>query len=127
MSAPNAALAYRVTFDRIGRNRDAPALVATADGPSHLADLILAHARRFLISSDVSVSFEEDMLSGWIFCGFRTGGTFTIERDGVCPDPACGHAASLHQAHGCVGHHGLCRCAWRPDGGEDIPRPAVTE
>lgn len=79
MTAPNAELAYRVTFDRIGRDRNAPELVATADGPNHLADLILSHARPFLGSRDVSVAFEEDMRSGWIFCGVRTGGTFTIE------------------------------------------------
>lgn len=80
MTAPNAELTYRVTFDRIGRNHDAPELVATADGPNHLADLILSHARPFLRSADVSVVFEEDMLSGWIFCGFQTGSTFMIKR-----------------------------------------------
>lgn len=84
MTAPNdAALAYRVTFDRIGRERNAPDLVATADGPNHLGDLILSHAEPFLRSHAVSVEFEEDMRSGWIFCGMRTGGTFTIEASPV--------------------------------------------
>jgi hypothetical protein len=77
---PTAELAYRVTFDRIGRNRNAPDLVAEADGPNHLADLILGHARSHLASRDISVTFEDDMLSGWIFAGARTGGTFQIER-----------------------------------------------
>lgn len=70
---------YRVTFKRIGRTHDAPKLLATVDGPNHLADLIYQHARPYLRSSDVRVVLEEDLLSGWIFCGFQTGGTFTIE------------------------------------------------
>jgi hypothetical protein len=88
VTAPNAELAYRVTFDRIGRNHDAPEMVAMVDGPNHLADLIYAHARPFLRSSDVRVTFEEDMRSGWIFCGFRTGGMFTIEQVAPRPDAA---------------------------------------
>lgn len=77
---PNAALAYRVRFTRIGRNRNAPELLATdVDGPYHLAEKIHAHARPFLMSRDVRVVLEEDMGSGWIFCGFQTGGTFTVE------------------------------------------------
>src|ERR1700754_2043874 len=80
MTAPNAELAYRVTFDRIGRNHNVSALVAQADGPNHLADQILAHARPHLMSRDISVAFEEDMLSGWIFAGVRTASTFKIER-----------------------------------------------
>lgn len=106
---PNAALAYRVTFTRIGRTHDVPALLATADGPNHLADQILAYARPHLLSRDVEVVFQEDMLSGWIFCGFRTGGTFTIEQvaeifgprpDGA-PDQAwreCAHRADYDSA-----------------------------
>jgi hypothetical protein len=81
MATPNAALAYRVSFARIGRQHDVAPLEVTVDGPNHLAKLIFDYARPRLGSREVEVVLEEDMGSGWIFVGgFRTAGTFTIER-----------------------------------------------
>jgi hypothetical protein len=76
---PNAALAYKVSFTRIGRQHDVAPLVVEADGPNHLAKLIFDYARPKLGSRDIDVSLEENMGSGWIFAGVRTAGTFTIE------------------------------------------------
>jgi hypothetical protein len=103
MSAPNAELAYRVTFTRIGRNHSvAPLDVSAVDGPNHLAKLIFDYARPHLGSRDVDVVLEEDMRSGWIFVGgFRTAGTFMIE---AVPEidtstwHACAHRADFASA-----------------------------
>lgn len=99
MTAPNAALAQRVINEirqkLIGFDWSNYGLDLMEDAQPDWADDL---AERIFV--EVAEHF-----------GPRPNG-------GICPDPDCRHAGSLHQAHGCVGHHGLCRCAWRPDGGE---------
>lgn len=69
-AVPNAALAYRVVFERIGRNHNVPPLNVEVDGLNHLAEKILAYARPHLMSRDISLAFdgdEDDPHSGWIY------------------------------------------------------------
>ncbi|MGS2645930.1 hypothetical protein [Streptosporangium sp. G12] len=70
---------YRVTYERVGRRRDVPPLVVIAAGANHLADLIHADARPYLMSRDVEVYVDLEAMKGWISCGFNNGGQFTIE------------------------------------------------
>lgn len=93
---PNSALAYKVSFTRIGRHHDVAPLVAEADGPNHLSKMIFDYARPKLGSRDITVVLEEDMGSGWIFAGIRTASTFTIEAveiPGPRPAPIVDHSA----------------------------------
>jgi hypothetical protein len=82
MPKPTAAhrIAYRATFTRIGRNHTVPPLVTgpVANG-NELADLIYDYARPHLMSRCVDVAVDLDGLQGNIFCGFQSGGDFTLE------------------------------------------------
>ncbi|MEV0608088.1 hypothetical protein AB0I61_17155 [Polymorphospora rubra] len=70
---------YRIEFTRIGRNRNVPALeTEPIDGPNHLAEVIYQYARRHLGSRGVEVDVDLEAGTGQIFCGFHSGGTFTI-------------------------------------------------
>jgi len=68
---------YRMTFERIGRSRPEP-LTATAEHPEILADEIFRYARPLLASRDVVVVVDMEAMTGNIFCGFQSGGRFTI-------------------------------------------------
>ena len=70
---------YRVTFDRIGRNHGVEPLTATAGDADELAEAVYRYARPHLASRDVEVVVDLAAGSGFIFCGFNNGGTFTIE------------------------------------------------
>lgn len=74
---------YTCTFDRIGRKHDVAPLVVEADNLDDLAERVFQYARPHLMSRDVEVVVGndgpgEDTGRGHIFCGFNTGGTFTI-------------------------------------------------
>lgn len=70
---------YRVTYERVGRRRDVPPLTTVAAGADHLAELIHADARPYLLSSDVEVFVDLEAMTGHILCGFNSGGRFAIE------------------------------------------------
>lgn len=79
---------YTCTFDRIGRNHDVAPLVVEADNLDDLAEHVYQYARPHLGSRyiDVVVGNDgpgEDTGRGHIFCGFHTGGTFTITSEAV--------------------------------------------
>lgn len=69
---------YTVTFDRIGRNHDVAPLQATADDADELAEAIYRYSRPHLSSRDVEVVVDLEQSRGSIFCGFNSGGRFTI-------------------------------------------------
>jgi hypothetical protein len=71
---------YRVTFERIGRNRAVEPLEVNVDGPNHLAELIHQYARPHLMSRDVEIYVDPDGGAGHILCGFNNGGTFAVAR-----------------------------------------------
>lgn len=85
-AAPGATQTkYRVTYDRVGRHggRDgsrAPAPLTvwavTAEG---LADHIERDVEPYLLSSGAEVLVDLESMSGRIFAGFRTAGTFSLE------------------------------------------------
>ena len=76
---------YRIAFDRIGRNHNAPPIAITApdDDPAQaIAKQVFTHVLPRVNSREVNVEVElaEDCRSGkgTIFCGFHIGGTFTV-------------------------------------------------
>lgn len=76
---------YKITFDRIGRSRDVPAMIASAPDPDVLpiatsaaiSDEVWRYANRFLLSRDFMVRTDLDTMTGSIDGG--RFGTFTIE------------------------------------------------
>lgn len=78
MSA-DLALFVRVTFARIGRNRAVPPLDVKAADADDLAEQIHRYARPHLLSRDVEVVVDLAEMRGTIFCGFQSGGSFTLE------------------------------------------------
>lgn len=76
---------YRVTFDRVGRyggrnGTPSPAprdLVARDE--SELLERIAAAVRPYLGSPAYDVDLDTDTGHGFITCGFRPGGSFTVE------------------------------------------------
>lgn len=69
---------YKVTFDRIGRNRAVAPLVAAVEGEADLCRKIRAHARPHLRSRDFDVFADVEKGTGFIACGMHMGGQFTI-------------------------------------------------
>ena len=76
---------YRVTYQRVGRHggrngSPAPAPLTvwavTADG---LAEHIAKDVRPYILSSGAEVAVDLETMTGSIFAGFRTAGTFTLE------------------------------------------------
>lgn len=76
---------YRVTYARVGRHggrNGSPApkpltvWAVTADG---LAEHIAKDTSPYILSSDVEILVDLEAMSGSIFAGFRTAGTFTLE------------------------------------------------
>lgn len=74
---------YTVTFDRIGRNHNAQPLSVVAGTADDLAAAVYKYARQFLASNDVEVVANLTTLTGSIFCGMQSGGSFTIEKVGA--------------------------------------------
>jgi hypothetical protein len=70
---------YRVTYERVGRRRDVPPLVVIAAGADDLSEKVYNDVRPYLMSRDVEVSVDLESMKGFIFCGFNSGGRFTIE------------------------------------------------
>lgn len=76
---------YKITFDRIGRSRGVPAMIASAPDPDVLpiataaaiSDEVWRYAKKFLLSRDFTVRAELDTMTGSIDGG--RFGTFTIE------------------------------------------------
>lgn len=84
---PNAALAYRVTFERIGRNHSVSPLDVEAAEADELAERIYQYGKRFLGSREVEVIVDMEVGTGWFSCGGRNGGRFTFVEDlGPRPD-----------------------------------------
>jgi hypothetical protein len=89
--------AYRVTFDRIGRNHDVPPIELSADGDgSELADRVYdVVARPHLGSREVEVYVNLEEMRGLIVVGgLRPGGSFTLD---LLPqnDPLTGDEAAM--------------------------------
>lgn len=91
---------YRVVFERIGRTHDVPALEVTSragavrEGDA-LAERIYHHARPWLRSHDVEVFVDFEKNRGFIMCGFRNGGDFTVDQLPDFDHPCeCGLASS---------------------------------
>lgn len=89
---------YRVHFERVGRTHDVPALEVTSRAGTVrqgdvLAERIYHHARPWLRSSDVEVFVDFEKHSGFIMCGFRNGGDFTVDQvQRFDPGCYCGRA-----------------------------------
>lgn len=76
---------YRVTYDRVGRhggrNGSKPPVpltvwAVTADG---LAEHIAKDVKPYILSDGAEVVVDLEAMSGRIFAGFRTAGTFTLK------------------------------------------------
>lgn len=72
---------YLVKFDRIGRNKSPSELYVDTDN-GFIEDQILDHVLPHLRSDDIAVSIKDDMSGGFIACGMRSGGTFSISEIG---------------------------------------------
>lgn len=70
---------YRITFDRIGRNRSVAPLDADVAGEADLCRAIRNHARPHLRSRDFDVILDEDSSRGWLACGMHNGGDFSYQ------------------------------------------------
>ncbi|MEU9198881.1 hypothetical protein [Streptomyces sp. NPDC048332] len=76
---------YRVTYERVGRHggRDgspAPApLTVWAVTAGGLAEHIARDVRPYILSSGAEVAVDLETMTGSVFSGFRTAGTFTLE------------------------------------------------
>ena len=73
---------YKVTFDRIGRNRAVAPLETKAANGDHLCDRIMKYARPHLRSRDIGIHLDMDAGKGGIICGFHSGGEFTVVESG---------------------------------------------
>lgn len=71
---------YRVSFDRIGRNRQVPALITQAADGYGLAETIAKYAREHIASRGFEVDIDLETGNGMIVCGMHCGGRFTIEK-----------------------------------------------
>lgn len=72
---------YRVTFERIGRNRGIVPLVTRAADGDQLAEKIHGYARPHLRSRDYDVCVDLANRCGFIVCGMvHSGGNFTIKQ-----------------------------------------------
>jgi hypothetical protein len=78
VTAPNAELAYRVTFARIGRSHDVPPLEVDARDAETLGAAIYKYGRKHLGSRYVDVEVDMENGRGEFFCGIRSGGTFSF-------------------------------------------------
>lgn len=76
---------YRVTYERVGRHggrdgRPTPQpLTVWVVSVDALCERIAEDARPYLLSSSFDVLVDLEEMTGSIFCGFQTGGSFTIE------------------------------------------------
>jgi hypothetical protein len=69
----------RVTFDRIGRDHDAQPITVPDGDADGIAYHVLTYVRPRLASNGVEVAVHRDEMRGTIYCGFRVGGSFTLE------------------------------------------------
>lgn len=72
------ATTYRVEFERIGRTHNVEPIVVEVGDADQLAELIHSYARPHLGSRDVDVVVDLEAMAGSIFCGFHSGGNFTV-------------------------------------------------
>ncbi|MFE5090637.1 hypothetical protein ACFRCI_09580 [Streptomyces sp. NPDC056638] len=76
---------YRVTYQRVGRHggrngSPAPApLTVWAVTAGGLAEHIAKDVRPYILSSGAEVAVDLETMTGSVFAGFRTAGTFTLE------------------------------------------------
>lgn len=69
----------RITFDRIGRNHNPPAMIVPDDASGDaIAEAVWREARPRLASRDIEVVVDEPVVT--IYAGFHVAGTGTIER-----------------------------------------------
>jgi hypothetical protein len=74
---------YTVSFARVGRNHSVrPLEITSSEDADYIAERIHRYARQYLASRDVEVMVDLDKMTGSIFCGFNSGGTFTIAASG---------------------------------------------
>jgi hypothetical protein len=71
---------YRITFERIGRNHSVAALDVTTDTINDLEMAIFRHARPHLASKGIDVEIDPHMTGGFVSCGGRNGGRFSLEQ-----------------------------------------------
>ena len=69
---------YLVEFERIGRNHAVAPITVTVEGEAALAREIRLVARDHLRSRDFDVMIDAEAGAGWIACGMRSGGNFSI-------------------------------------------------
>lgn len=75
---------FTVQFERVGRNDNVADLTYTSRGrEGELARRIYQHARPHLGSRDVEVLIDLYARRGWISCGMRNGGNFTLTKAGA--------------------------------------------
>jgi len=71
---------YRATFSHLGRSHD---LIIDAEGETAegiAGSLYFGIKRgRYLVSKDVQVVVDLDELKGWVYAGFHSAGTCTLE------------------------------------------------
>lgn len=71
-------MAYRIEFDRIGRNRSVPPLHTSSGDATQIAEAIHKYARKHLRSRDYDVDVDLEKMRGFIACGMHNGGEFRI-------------------------------------------------
>lgn len=71
---------HLIEFERVGRNHNVEPLHVLALGEDDLCRAIRTHARPHLRSRDFDVILSEDGRSGWLDCGMRSGGNFTVQQ-----------------------------------------------
>jgi hypothetical protein len=72
---------YKVTFDRIGRNKAIKPLTVDADGIIQLGEKISDYAEPHIRSEYFEVGIDDDLSGGHIIAGMaHVAGCFTIEK-----------------------------------------------
>jgi len=69
---------WRCEFERVGRHHDVPPVVVEAETADQLAEKVYRAVNHRLLSSAVEVVVDLEKGTGNIFCGFQSGGTFTV-------------------------------------------------
>jgi hypothetical protein len=71
---------YRIAFERIGRSQNVSPLEVTTDTIKDLELAVFRHARPHVRSTEVEVVIYSHMAGGYISCGGRNGGNFSLEQ-----------------------------------------------
>lgn len=71
---------YKVTFERIGRDRDVSTLWVKAKNDAELMASLRCYARDKIMSRDFDVVLGDDG-KGYFAAGFHNAGEFTVEQE----------------------------------------------